>query len=385
LVPIPTCADTSSIDSTDYDLFDDPGAKVTKHTDNEQEGLSENEISPLHIRRRRRKVPTSKFMELIGDELPHDGSPSLKRKGSVDGFLNRPLPDIPARKSSRQHLSRTSSTKSQAPSVTPSLLSCLDRELSPSELEIGVAKVVQVLGPISPPMPSLKSDSDQMDTSDLVETPVKNATFVETTIIMDSSLLPSIEEMSPMIQRNRPASPTGFSPQNPVTVIKRKPIAPAAPVQQQYMTAAPEVDMFSSPNVTLRKHRRSTFKKLPKSNTVANFSTQREEPLPSLPTRNSSTVSESQWMSRPTLPESASIHSGLIEYSHSNTTHSNNNTLKNAMNMFTTRSCSLGNSLKRNSTSWYRKARASVSSEETANSALLDNSSKASSMEVADN
>lgn len=371
---VPSFADTSSIDSIDYDLFNLPCEKPSKHADNEQECWSENEISPLDLRRRRPRTPTSKFTEMLDDSRSYQGSPTLKRRGSLGELLHRPLPEIPVRKSSRTHLSRSSSTKSQAPSVTPSLLSCLERDLSSPEPEIGIAKIVQVLSPISPAkMPSLQSDSDRMDNSDLVETPVK--TFISA----ESTFLPNIEELSPMLQRKRSPSPTGFSPSSAINIVKRKPVASTAPPQQQDVATPPYIDMLSSPSiptVTVRKHRRSTFKKLPKSKTVGNLSNQREEVPLALAAPSSLAVSESQWMSRvPTLPGPGSIREGLGDSNQPNP-----GGLKSVMNMVTTRSSSFSSSLRRNSTSWYRKAR-NGSSEENS----LDNSSEASSTQAIGN
>lgn len=400
--------------SSDLDLFNDPYPNSSKHANDEQELRSENNVSPLAIRRRRGKVPSSKFIESVEDGPSRYGSPTPTKKGAVDGLLNRPLPEIPARKNSRLRLSRTSSMKSQAPSLTPSLISCLDRELSSPEPEICTAKIAKVIDHISPPkVPSLQSDSDPMDSSDLVETPVKDGSHVETTISVESSLLPSIEEMSPMLPRHRSPSPTGFSPRSPMTAIKRKPTAHMDLPQEQYLDAPPHDDMLSSPNITVRKHRRSTFKKIPKSNTTANLPTQRDQQPPWFhPMRNSS-VSESQWMSRrPRVPPSSSMRSGLghesawkavsptlptssssqsgFESTHSN--NSNNSGLKNVMNLVTTKGSIISDTLKRNSTTWYRKARSSAnvrSSEDSIgssqNSSIADNASETSSAKARSN
>jgi hypothetical protein len=68
---------------------------------------------------------------------------------SWKGYLDRPLPDIPVRESSLKH-SRKSSSLSNAPSITPSLLPYMERDTLSPEPEIGVASVIAVTRRASP-------------------------------------------------------------------------------------------------------------------------------------------------------------------------------------------------------------------------------------------
>jgi hypothetical protein len=84
-------------------------------------------------------APTSKFSAAVIDKpSPPRGSPTPQNG-------NRPLPQIPSRKSSLKHRRNVSSVSTNAPSVAASLKSYIDRDSpSPEPAEIGIAEAVDV-------------------------------------------------------------------------------------------------------------------------------------------------------------------------------------------------------------------------------------------------
>jgi hypothetical protein len=82
-------------------------------------------------------IPTSKFSAAVVDKPPSPKSSPT----SIN--LNRPLPQIPRRKSSLRHQRNTSSV-SHAPSIAPSLLEYVERDTASPEPEICVAEAVDV-------------------------------------------------------------------------------------------------------------------------------------------------------------------------------------------------------------------------------------------------
>lgn len=84
-------------------------------------------------------VPTSKFSAAVIDK------PSSPKGSPTPQNVNRPLPQIPSRKSSLKHRRNVSSVSTNAPSVAASLKSYIDRDSpSPEPAEIGIAEAVDV-------------------------------------------------------------------------------------------------------------------------------------------------------------------------------------------------------------------------------------------------
>ena len=84
-------------------------------------------------------APTSKFSAAVIDK------PSPPRGSPTPHNVNRPLPQIPSRKSSLKHRRNVSSVSTNAPSVAASLKSYIDRDSpSPEPAEIGIAEAVDV-------------------------------------------------------------------------------------------------------------------------------------------------------------------------------------------------------------------------------------------------
>ncbi|KUJ21187.1 uncharacterized protein LY89DRAFT_778796 [Mollisia scopiformis] len=382
---LPAFAGDSWFDDTEdmEDFADfDSTPQAPKHTGGEFSFEAEVEVSPLRIRRRRPTAPSSKFSDskLRGTTSPA-GSPRPReiRQGALDDFLNRPLPEIPLRKSSKKLHSRSSSTTSRAPSVTPSLLPYIDRDSVSPEPEVGVAQMVEVLLASPVQVPSLNSDSDPMEASDLIITPPKISAFEKT------SPLPIIEESSPMLPRKPLLSnllPSGMS-----NVIKRKPVgSPSAFFKQEETTTPSPTDLYPSsslPNVTVRRPRRSTFMKLPlplpmpRSKTAVSFP-KRKESVDVLRTqevaavRVSESLSESEWMSRTPLPHSSMLSLESLGGATPNSTL--------AKRMIAEKASSLGSAIKRKSTSWYKhKTQARTDS---LNENTPDNSSLASDSNI---
>lgn len=104
----------------------------------------------------RRIMPISKFSALSIDGA---GSPSSHKWLDAD-YSNRPLPEIPSRPSST---ASRASLISRAPSVTPSLLSYLDRDQSSPEPTIGTAIAVSVDSDLSETSVSYEEDDTEDD------------------------------------------------------------------------------------------------------------------------------------------------------------------------------------------------------------------------------
>ncbi|KAJ8065059.1 hypothetical protein OCU04_005772 [Sclerotinia nivalis] len=104
----------------------------------------------------RRIMPISKFSALsidgAGSTSPHEWS--------ATNYNNRPLPEIPSRNSSAA--SRASAT-SRAPSVTPSLLSYIDRDQSSPEPIIGTAIAVSIDSDVSEISIAYEEDTEEED------------------------------------------------------------------------------------------------------------------------------------------------------------------------------------------------------------------------------
>jgi hypothetical protein len=181
-------------------------------------------------------VPISRFSHFVhGDpkatisRLPHF-VPSNEEPGSPNqidwaGILNRPLPEIPQRSSSRKYLSHSenSSIVSHTLSVTPSLLACLERDTTSPEPIIGIAQVVPI--PRSSPA----------------------------------------ESYSPSVYEDRyqgSMSSTGIYNEAPSSLAPPSP-SPAAASRRRGMSSPQTIENFMSPNVTLRKHQRSSQRSLP--------------------------------------------------------------------------------------------------------------------------
>lgn len=196
-------------------------------------------------------VPTSKFSAAVIDKSSSpNGSP-------VPINLNRPLPEIPSRKSSLKHRRNVSSVSTNAPSVTASLSSYFERDCpSPELADIGIAQVVRVCLP-SPPVATTETS---------MSTPS-----------IPSQHLDEHSEESPLSQ----------------IATKRQGIA---------MSSAS--GNFCIPNVTIRKIRLSGSKFSPAGKTTpANDEVQKEnENTPLLDNQTTLSLTESEWMCRTPSP-----------------------------------------------------------------------------------
>ncbi|CZR66224.1 uncharacterized protein PAC_16125 [Phialocephala subalpina] len=307
------------------------------------------EVSPLRIVRRRPSIHISKFSEpVIEEPTSANGPPSQTkiRNSKFTELLNRPLPELPIRRSPRRRHSRNSSIVSRSPSVTPSLMPYLDRDTgSPEpEVEVGVAKIVEVLysSPATRRIPSLKSDSDPMDDTDLLATPPKIHTPE------GASVSSGIGEAWPML----PSTPSLANP-----TIKRKPVPWSNPIaKRRGMNTPPALNIFSSgsmSNVTFRKHRRSTTAHFVKSNTADNIERQDEDDALTAEEINALSISESQWMCRSPSPSKATPAREPLQETASPTPIFPRNKAERIFKR--------GSALRRKSISWYRKARTNSS------------------------
>jgi hypothetical protein len=90
---------------------------------------------------------------------------SISPGGSYPRYTQRPLPDIPVRNSSLRHSrsshSRKSSSTSNTPSITPSLLPYIERDTISPEPEFGVASAITVTRHSSPILED--DDIDHLD------------------------------------------------------------------------------------------------------------------------------------------------------------------------------------------------------------------------------
>jgi hypothetical protein len=199
-------------------------------------------------------VPTSKFSAAVIDKPSSPkGSPTLMN-------LNRPLPQIPNRKSSIKHRRNLSSVSTNAPSVAASLKSYFDRDSpSPEPAEIGIADLVDV----RLPSPIVGTTEGSIDTDSI------ESLYVD--------------------------EPSENSPQSEIAT-KRRGMA-LSPVSVESGT-------FSLPNVTIRKLRLSGSKSSPMSKpTPANDKVLKEnENTPVLDNRTTLSLTESEWMCRTPSP-----------------------------------------------------------------------------------
>jgi hypothetical protein len=204
-------------------------------------------------------VPTSKFSSAVIDKRSSpNGSP-------VPLTLNRPLPQIPRRKSSLRHRRTLSSASTSAPSVTASLKSYYDRNReSPGPAEIGIAKVVHV----DFPSPIKAKKEGEVDTAAI------------------SSLY--VDEQ-----------------------VENSPLSEIA-TKRQGMTLHSSSGTFSFPNVTIRKLRFSGSKFSPASKTTpANKAFKENEHTGLLDDQTPLSLTESEWMCRTPSPKKNSQDDGF--------------------------------------------------------------------------
>jgi len=206
------------------------------------------------------------------ESLPDQSTPRLAEK------LNRPLPPIPPREaslkhgptpySSRQPLfkqhSRTSSTASHAPSITPSLRSYFERDSMSPDLEIGVASLVPA------PLSNLNGMS---------------AFFASKT-----------RPLSPMSDKSEPESDLEPEP-SPKAF-------PSEPPRSQGIASSPLQGMMLSPNITLRRHRKYSVAS-PSLKSVFHAQSpipRGEENTPLEDKARTLSITESEWMCRTPSP-----------------------------------------------------------------------------------
>lgn len=372
---VPAYTDESSLDETDSDE-DFPGEydyhEISSGVGNGPNYWAEGEISPLKLRRRRPTAPMSKLTgSNMGGTISPTGSPLPRTvsHGALDAFSERPLPELPTRsgsKSSRRH-SRTSSTVSGAPSVTPSLFSYFERSGSTSpEHQFGIASRIKIThcGPMR--MPSLKSDTDTTDFTGPLMTPSPKIITIE-----EFPPLPRDAESSPMLHRK----PTFANIlENSVSkIIRKKPSVVSGPVIRREDISAPlSMDLVPSsslPNVTIRKHGRSSSRKLPplpKSKTTGNMS-HRQDASDDLTPEELATLdlSEADWMSKGELAFSSTATDDCLGELPAPNTFSRN--------MIPERLSSLGHAMKRTSKGWYkRKGRGNGKGENTPDNSSSD-------------
>ncbi|KAH7395812.1 hypothetical protein BKA64DRAFT_745977 [Cadophora sp. MPI-SDFR-AT-0126] len=210
----------SSIISNDpwlTSVFDDSPERPPSDSGRRSSFTVPPETSPLFSGRPLPEVPTSRFSAAVIDK---PASP----QNSWKGYLDRPLPEIPARDSSlrRQRrdpdsCSRSSSAFSHSPSIAASLLPYVERDTASPEPVVGVAKIAKV----------------EVTTSPIIPPP-------------SPSLLPS----SPSLND---ATPSPLPMPNP----KKS--------KRQGIASPPLNTRFSMANITIRKTRRSPSKRLSKS------------------------------------------------------------------------------------------------------------------------
>ncbi|KAI9645747.1 hypothetical protein NHQ30_005179 [Ciborinia camelliae] len=201
----------------------------------------------------RRIMPTSKFSALSIDGA---GSTS-SQEWLANDYNHRPLPEVPSRNSSA---ASRGSAASRAPSITPSLLSYLDRDQSSPEPIVGTAIEVSI-------------DSDASEES--IEYEDTEEEYFEDDC--------NFEGLS------------ALSPPPPKTNTKRQGIISSSPIETS----------FSLPNVTLRKPKRSPNKlsplKIPESTNQVIHGVSYTSPESD---ENTGTISltESEWMRRTPSP-----------------------------------------------------------------------------------
>jgi hypothetical protein len=201
-------------------------------------------------------IPTSKFSAAVIDK------PSSPRGSPTPMNLNRPLPQIPSRKSSLKHRRNVSSVSTNAPSVTASLKSYLDRDSpSPEPAEIGMAELVDV----RLPSPIVGTTEGSVDTGSI-----------------ESLCVDEPSDNSPLSEN----------------ATKRRGMA--------FSSVPADSGTFSLPNVTIRKLRLPGSKSSPMSMTThAKDEVLKEnenENTPLLDNRTTLSLSESEWMCRTPSP-----------------------------------------------------------------------------------
>lgn len=208
-------------------------------------------------------MPLSRFSQAALERV----SPTTKRPESR--ISERPLPEIPLQGSSLKH-SRTTSDTSGTPSLTPSLVQYLDRDTTSPSPVIGVASRVSVgrLGRNKKPNNELEEHEEQEEgREDLRDG--------------GESDMEDFSKLKPL----------------PLTISKRKGIA-----------SPPLAGIFSLPNITMRKNRKSTFKSLPKLITSPDVNRYGELPVgldeddETLDNMTTLSLSESEWMCRTPSP-----------------------------------------------------------------------------------
>jgi len=228
-------------------VFDDSPESAKNHDKGEAFVLPPEVLATYSLRFP--AVPTSRFFAAVIDKPPSPkDSPTLVT-------LDRPLPQIPSRKSSLRHR-RNASSVSHAPSIAPSLLAYLDRDTVSPEPEIGVAEAVDVHR-TSPVVASTEKFSDTTSEERYVDEPSEHSPLSEIACKRQGIALPALT--------------TTFSP---------------------------------LPNVTIRKYRHSATKSLPMIDTTpASDKEEKEnEATPTLDSMTTLSLSESEWMCRTPSP-----------------------------------------------------------------------------------
>ncbi len=198
-------------------------------------------------------VPTSKFSAAVIDK------PSSPRGSPTPQNANRPLPQIPSRKSSLKHRRNLSSVSTNAPSVAASLKSYVDRDSpSPEPAEIGIAEAVDV-----------RLTSQVVGTTEWGG----DTGFIQSLPVGDPSSNSPLSEIATKRQ--------GMA----LSLLSTEPVT------------------FSLPNVTIRKLRLSGGKHSPLRASPAKDEFQRrEENSPLLDNQSALALTESEWMCRTPSP-----------------------------------------------------------------------------------
>jgi hypothetical protein len=193
-------------------------------------------------------IPASKLSTAVVDKPPSPKSSPT----SIN--LNRPLPQIPSRKSSLRHR-RNASSASHAPSIAPSLLAYIERDTTSPEPEIGVAEAIDVAR----------------------SSPVIASTEKNLNVAPD-------EEQYADEPSNHSRSENASKKQD---------------------VTSPELATFSPmPNVTIRKHRHSATKswQMIETTTASDKEGKENEATPTLGNMTTLSLTESEWMCRTPSP-----------------------------------------------------------------------------------
>lgn len=142
-------------------IFDDVPDETPKNREKRGAYVVPPEVAPLYPRRTE-TVSKSKFaFAFVIVDKPTTSPP---HESPWKEYLDRPLPEIPARRSSLRHSqpahSRKSSSTSNSPSITPSLLQYLDRDTLSPEPEFGIASAVPITSHASPDLSNRHADDN---------------------------------------------------------------------------------------------------------------------------------------------------------------------------------------------------------------------------------